>query len=120
MAAIRNLVMPDFSFFAEFDQGLSDGVSFRVDEGFAGDDNYSAFAADIVLVEAESLAHDTFEAVAHDCAAQSLACCETDFAFQIRIAGDVKDKIFVGKGAAFGVDFLEVAQDLRFFQFKHW
>lgn len=111
--------MPDLSFFAKLDEGLSGGVGFGVDEWFTCDDDDSAVSADIVLVEAESLAEDTLNAVANDGATQSSACCKTDFTFQVRIARDMKDKIFVGKGAAFSVDFLEVAQDLRFFQFKH-
>lgn len=111
--------MPDFSALAEFYERLSGGVGFSVEEWFTCDEDDSAVSADLVLVKAESLAQDTFEAVANDGAAQPPARRETDFAFKIRIIRNVKDKVLVCYGTAFSVDFLEVAQDSSFVKFKH-
>ena len=78
-----------FRAFANIEEGFLSVLEFCSDEKFSPDKNHSAIAAERIFIEPISLAHQSFNAVANDCAAEFFTCRKADFAV---IAFVVDDK----------------------------
>lgn len=110
------------SAFAKVEEGFLSVLEFCSDEKFSPDKNHSAIAAERIFIEPISLAHQSFNAVANDCAAEFLTRRKADFAIVAFVPDDKQNQRMIRERLAAIVHRVEVVLAAIYFtlaQSKH-
>ncbi len=97
-------------------------LEFCIDKKFSPDKNHSAIAAERIFIEPISLAHQSFNAVANDCAAKFFTRRKADFAVVAFVFDDKQNQCMIRKRLATIVYRVEIVLAAIYFtlaQSKH-
>ena len=97
-------------------------LEFCVDEKFSPNENHSTIAAERIFIEAISLAHQSFNAVANNCAAEFFTRRKADFSVVAFVLDDEQNQRMIRERLAAIVHRVEIVLAAIYFtlaQSKH-